>query len=56
MGEDGCADLGKGSFGSCTRMTYKDIEVAVKTYKSDVKKSDVIWEASVINMLDHPGK
>ena len=47
--------LGKGAFGSCTKMKYKGIEVAVKSYGNNVRRSDVEHEANVINLFDHPG-
>jgi hypothetical protein len=47
--------LGKGAFGKCRKMAYRDIPVAVKFFKSSVKKSEVHWEASVVNSFDHPG-
>ncbi|CAB4020079.1 probable serine threonine- kinase gdt4 [Paramuricea clavata] len=49
------AFLGKGTFGTCTKMLYRDLEVAVKSYQENVTRNCVQWEASIINLFDHPG-
>ena len=48
--------IGKGAFGTCSKRQYKGIDVAAKTYESSVRKSDVLWEASIVNLFDHAGK
>ena len=48
-------NLGNGAFGSCEKMMYRDIVVAVRMYHNHVKESSVAWEAGVINQFDHPG-
>lgn len=47
--------IGEGAFGTCTKMKYKGIEVAVKRYQSHVHKTSAQWEASIVNLFDHPG-
>jgi len=47
--------LGKGCFGTCTKMDYRGIPVAVKQFQNHVKKAAVLEEASRLSKLDNPG-
>ena len=48
--------LGEGCFGTCQKMDYRGIAVAVKQFKAHVKASAVRNEASILRQLDHPGE
>ncbi|XP_031552033.1 serine/threonine-protein kinase STY13-like [Actinia tenebrosa] len=47
--------LGKGAFGTCEKMDYRGIAVAVKTYEGRVKASAISTEASILALFDHKG-
>jgi hypothetical protein len=36
-------------------MEYRGVTVAAKHFETSVTPKSVLWEASVINQLDHPG-
>jgi len=53
--DDNQTILGKGAFGTCERMDYRGISVAVKTYAKHVKASAVSHESRIISQFDHQG-
>ena len=53
--EQNNVELGKGCFGTCVKMKYRNIPVAVKRFKPTVTAEEVQCEASVVNRLDNPG-
>jgi hypothetical protein len=48
--------LGKGAFGTCEKMKYRGIDVAVKEYAKHVRSANVLNEAGIISKFDHRGK
>ncbi|KXJ24321.1 putative L-type lectin-domain containing receptor kinase S.5 [Exaiptasia diaphana] len=47
--------LGKGAFGTCEKMNYRGIDVAVKEYAKHVRSAAVLNEAGIISTFDHRG-